>query len=85
MGGGASKAPTSSLAIKESRAKAQALDAELKRVEEEKAQLEEKLAARSGDIEKLGHLNIELTKQVERLNKNLEKTKEESKHADAGL
>jgi len=85
MGGGSSKPPETSLAIKEARAKASSLEAELARVEQDRADLEAKMNDRGVDIEKLGQINIDLTKQVERLGTTLAKEKEDGSNADKGL
>jgi chromosome segregation ATPase len=77
MGGGASKkagpAPAST-AIKEARAKAQQLEKELEKIEQEKREQQKALQDRLNDIEALGEIN----RQLQRAN---EKLKEEAKKA----
>ena len=85
MGGGSSKVPETSLAIKEARSKAASLEAELARVELERSELESRINDRGLDIEKLGQINIDLTKQVERLGKDVNQAKEDGTNADKGL
>ncbi len=76
MGSGASrnKAPATSLAVKESRAKAAQLEKELERLEAEKIELSKELSARLSDIEKLGELNRTLEKNNQKLKTEIDVT-----------
>jgi chromosome segregation ATPase len=76
MGSGASrnKTPATSLAVKESRAKAAQLERELERLEAEKIELSKELSGRLSDIEKLGELNRTLEKNNQKLKTEIDAT-----------
>jgi hypothetical protein len=88
MGSGASrtKTPATSLAVKESRAKAAQLEKELEKLEAEKVDLSKELSGRLSDIEKLGELNRTLERNNKKLKTEIDATvscQHSSKHHNA--
>lgn len=86
MGGGASKGPANqSMAIKEIKERAEKLEREVDRMEQEKRDYEKQLADRASDIEKLGEINRNVEREKEALVASANNAKQDLKSAEKSM
>ena len=86
MGGGASKGPANqSMAIKEIKERAEKLEREVDKMEQEKKAYEKQLADRASDIEKLGEINRNIEREKEALAAASNNAKQDLKSAEKSM